>query len=283
MKKTLKRIIHWFAANLAPNYVAGPKLDDALRVSRLLSEKGYSNTIGFWNTEQDRPEDILAHYLSGIDAIKAKDLDSYISVKAWALSDSQVLLKEVFGHAQQYKTRVHFDSGSLDDQNLMFAAVDRWGRECEQIGCTLPGRWKRSLVDVDAVVERNLSVRVVKGQWVASDGGDLEPRSGCIKVVERLAGRAKHVAIATHDPSLAQDALQELQLHGTSCELELLYGLPLKHMIPVAESVSVPIRVYVPYGNAWLPYALEQARKKPIIFYWFVRDLLTFAKRFKQY
>jgi proline dehydrogenase len=95
-----------------------------------------------------------------------------------------------------------------------------------------------------------------------------------MKVVKRLAGRAPHVAIASHDAPLACDAIQYLRAAGTTCELELLYGLPQRASLALAERENVPVRVYVPYGKAYLPYCLSQARRHPRLLWWLMRDAL---------
>jgi proline dehydrogenase len=81
--------------------------------------------------------------------------------------------------------------------------------------------------------------------------------------VERLAGRARRVAIATHDVPLARRAIGALHARGTPCEWELLYGLPSRRPVAVARKLGVRVRFYVPYGEAYLPYCLSQARRQP--------------------
>ena len=93
-------------------------------------------------------------------------------------------------------------------------------------------------------------------------------------VINRLAGRARHVAVATHDADLAGAALERLREVGTSCELELIFGLPLRRMLLVARSLRVPVRIYIPYGHAWLPYVFGQVTRNPWIALWILRDLL---------
>jgi len=83
-----------------------------------------------------------------------------------------------------------------------------------------------------------------------------------------------HVAVATHDLVLARTSLQRLLASDTSCELELLYGLPLAPAIKLARELGVRVRVYVPYGTAWLPYSLPDIRNKPALLWWLARDLL---------
>ena len=117
-----------------------------------------------------------------------------------------------------------------------------------------------------------LRVRVVKGQSPDPARADVDPAKGYLRVINRLAGRARSVAVATHDPLLARSSLTRLLEAGTPCELELLYGYPMRAVSTVARSMSVPIRVYIPFGNAWLPYALTQVINKPTRLWWILKD-----------
>jgi len=139
---------------------------------------------------------------------------------------------------------------------------------------TLPGRWRRSLDDAQWAIDRQLVVRVVKGQWADPDDPGRDLRAGFLEVIDRLAGRANHVAVASHDVPLAAEALRRLQAAGTSCELELLYGLPMRKSLALADSLGVGVHVYIPYGKAYLPYALSRLRGNPRIAWWLLRDLL---------
>ena len=165
-----------------------------------------------------------------------------------------------------------FRSPEVADQTLSLIADAL--ESYPKLGCTLPGRWRRSLLDADRAVKLRLNVRVVKGQWVDPDEPNLDPAAGFLAVIDRLAGQASHVAVATHDPQLAGEGLRRLLAAGTSCEVELLFGLPMRRAIRVAREAGVPVRVYVPYGHAWLPYLLSQARQHPRVVWWLFQDLL---------
>jgi len=92
-------------------------------------------------------------------------------------------------------------------------------------------------------------------------------------VIERLAGRARHVSVATHDPKLVRGAFCVAGA-GTPCELELLYGLPVGAVLPIARELGVPVRVYLPYGHAWLPYVVGRLKKEPRVALWLMRDVM---------
>lgn len=266
------------AQRVARTYVAGPDLEDAARTCRSLSARGFHSTICFWDGETDTPAGITARYLDAIDAVSAEALDCYVSVKAPPLQFSRELFGRIFERAHQRDVGLHFDSLLPEAADQTYSLINELQPKHRKIGCTLPGRWQRSLTDADRAVDMRLNVRVVKGQWADPESPGIDPGAGFLRVIDRLAGRVCHAAVATHDPTLAREALTRLRATETPCELELLFGLPVRHVIPVAEDMGVPVRIYVPYGHAWLPYVMGQVRKNPRIAWWLMRDLCTAAR-----
>ncbi|MGZ4290718.1 MAG: hypothetical protein ACXVQZ_08900, partial [Gaiellaceae bacterium] len=78
------------------------------------------------------------------------------------------------------------------------------------------------------------------------------------------------LALATHDVSLADEALRRAV--GSPTELELLYGLPLDGPAAVAAAHGAPVRIYLPFGRGYVPYALSRVRRRPVILWWLARD-----------
>jgi proline dehydrogenase len=91
-------------------------------------------------------------------------------------------------------------------------------------------------------VDLGINVRVVKGQWVDPEEPGMDPRAGFLAIIDRLAVRSSHVAVATHDLPLAQEALQRLRAANTSCELQLIFGLPTRQLVQQACAAGVPVR-----------------------------------------
>ncbi len=256
------------ATRAARAYVAGPRLADALRVSRWLADDGIASTICFWNGLTERPRQITDAYLEALGALAKETFDSYLSIKA------PDLLDEVLQLGRRKGIRIHFDSLGLEASDQTFSAIVASVPLHPNLGCTLPGRWRRSLSDANRAIDLGLSVRVVKGQWAEPDMPQIDLRAGFLAVVDRLAGRACHVAVATHDAPLAREALSRLRAANTPCELELLFGLPVNHVLRVVQLLGVPVRFYVPYGQAWLPYCLSHTQENPRIIWWILKDLL---------
>jgi proline dehydrogenase len=256
-------------------YVAGPKLDDALQTCRRISNLGFASTICFWNLDSEAPQQVANAYSSALAAIGSETLDCYLSIKLPPLKFDRNLLNEVLKHGGQKNMLVHFDSLEPEAADKTFSVMEAIVRAYPRLGCTLPGRWLRSCSDADWAVDLGVRVRVVKGQWQDSKHPYINLQEGYLNVIDRLAGRAKCVAVATHDPALARESLERLRKSGTPCSLELLYGLPVNPVLKVARQLGVPVRVYVPYGYGWLPYSLTQAKRNPRVFWWVLRDLLS--------
>lgn len=233
-----------------------------------------ASTVGYWNADDDALRFVADAYLNALTVLSHESLKTYLSIKAPALGCQRELLTEVATQARQVKLGLHFDSLEPEVADETFSLIAEAARAGTQVGCTLPGRWQRSLRDVETASEFCARVRVVKGQWADPLQPDLDLRAGFLAVIDRLAGRARCVAVATHDPPLARAALLRLRAAGTACELELLYGLPQKAVLRAVKDLRVPVRVYVPYGEAWLPYRLSQVRKNPRILWWVLRDAL---------
>jgi len=256
----------------ARSYVAGPDLPDALRLAQTFAARGVpASTLCFWDAQDDLPRHVADMYLATMRAIQSARLDSYVSIKAPSLAFDAGLVAEIAEAASEAGIRLHFDSLGAETADRTFGLIEQ-ARACgAPLGCTIPGRWRRSPRDAQRAAQMGLRVRVVKGQW-ADPSAAVDPHSGFLDVIDALAGGSAPVAVATHHPVLAAAAIRKLQSAGTPCEMELLYGLPSRAALKVARDLAAPVRYYLPYGHAWLPYALRQARRDPRILWWVLRD-----------
>jgi proline dehydrogenase len=263
----------------AAAYVAGPRIDDALLACRALRERGRASTVGFWNERSEQPDQVAQTYGAAVEAVSQDGLDTYLSIKAPALGFSAELVAELLEQTGSAGVGVHLDSLAPEAADQTMALIADAGSRQPELGITLPARWRRSLGDADVALELGLGVRVVKGRWPDPEEPERDPRAGFMALVGQLAGRARRVAVATHDEPLARQALRRLRAAGTPCELELLFGLPGACPAHVADELSAPVRVYVPYGHATLPYRIPDARRDIRILEWFSRDVLWGSRK----
>lgn len=257
-------------------YVSGPELSDAMATAQRLSRLGLESTVCYWNVGQDSPGAIADTCIAALGAARGEPDTSCIGIKLAPMGFDQSLLHRILDAANGSGKLIHFDAHGPETAEPTFRAIEQARRRYPHLGCTLPGRWQRSLADAERAAELGLHVRVVKGRWPeqpGQDDGDL--RAGYLKVIDHLAGRVGSVAVATHDAELGWECLTRLRRAGTEAMLEQLYGLPMKATLKMAREQGVPVRVYVPFGYGCLPYCLSQLRKNPRILWWILRDAVT--------
>jgi proline dehydrogenase len=263
-------------ARAARSYVAGPDCGDALRVAGELASRGFSSTLGFWDGDEDDPDGVAAEYQAALDALTTIGHDSYLSIKLPALGETPSQLFPLLRRARLHHLRIHFDSLCPTKAEAMWAVARAAARHRGAIiSASVPGRWRRSLGDVDLAIDAGIVPRIVKGQWRDPEEPDIDLRQGFLAVVDRAAGRAPRIAIATHDAPLAEEAIVRLQRAATDVEIELLYGLPERPVLQVALAYGVPVRFYVPYGRAYLPYSLSQICRRPRLLLQLARDAVA--------
>ncbi len=269
------------AKRAARNYIAGDTLADAQRVQASLAVRELQATIGFWDADHDTAREVADQYLAGLEALAGDDQTTYLSMKLPALDFSAELLDEVAERARAKKRRIHLDALAPETVDRTRAAVDALLARMPDvdIGCTLPGRWRRSPNDAHWASDHGRCVRVVKGEWPDPREPQRNPRAGFLEVIDALAGRARGVGGATHAVALGGAAIRRLPAAGTPCSLELLYGLPMRESIRHARELGIDVRVYVPYGEAYMPYALSQIRRRPRTLLWLLNDLVAGSLR----
>jgi proline dehydrogenase len=257
----------------------GPGPASAARICGRLNRSGLGATAGYFHARDSGPEKIVAANLAVADLLARNGGDACLSVKAPPLEFDAASLRILAEAAAAAGVGLMFDAHACRDAEQTLEAVSALLPEFPGTGFALPARWRRSMADAIAFRDRPARIRLVKGEWSDPQWQDRDVEANYLALAARLAGRSAPVAVATHDPALAEQALRLLLAAGTACELEQLRGLPARRTLAVARRLGVPVRVYVPFGPGWWPYALDQALARPYLLSWMVRDRLARTKR----
>jgi len=239
----------------ASRYVTGPDLQSALREEAACAAAGYATTVGFWDKGTAPPAAVTEDCLAAAATLPA---GSQLSIKYASLQRDPKVLDELLARCVARGLTLHFDALAPETAEPALHEAVRLAQSAPStVSCTLPGRWARSVTDSKQVSDAGLGVRVVKGEWADPSDPDRNPRMGFLAVVDALAGKASHVAVATQDTALADEALRRLVAAGTACELQVLYAMHSRPAVRAARRLGVPVRIYVPYGEGRVPYPVE--------------------------
>jgi len=246
-------------------YLGGEDIADALCVAERLAEDGFAVSLSYWDRGHEPLEKIEAIAIAALSAMASAGAPGYLALKPPALRFSKDAARRIAAVAAPLGLRLHFDSHGSDvverSNTMLEVMLEEMGPA--QLGTTLPGRLTRSRQDAEWVIDRGLNVRVVKGAWPdpSCPGEDLG--AGFLDIIDRLAGRARYVAVATHDLKVGHAAIAKLQAAGTPCEIEVLLGMPAKPLLDWAKANGVRVRIYVPYGFGFIVNAVGVLRRNP--------------------
>jgi len=245
----------------------------AARACGRLTQAGLRCTSGYWNEAGDSPQAVYRACEASLRMLVRRSPDGYLSVKFPALGGEEALGQALLRAAARQGVGLHADSLAPSTTDAIHGLIEGATDSFAGLGVTLPGRWPRSVADARWASALGLRTRVVKGEWADPEQPALDPCEGFMAVVESLAGRARHVSVATHDVQLLIRALNCLRAAGTSCDVEQIYGLPGRACRHAARRAGVRVRIYVPWGDAVLPHAVEFAlARRARLPHWFVKD-----------
>ncbi|HMR33245.1 MAG TPA: hypothetical protein PKA13_17790 [Geminicoccaceae bacterium] len=275
MARSASTLLLPLAQRVARDRIGGQTVDDALLVARRLADEGMACTLGFWDTPDCTHRQVADIHLEAVERLAALRPEGYVSIKPPALGFDAGLADALAQAAARNGVRLHADSHGPETAEPACAMIEAMaGRHRGlSLGTTLPGRWSRSLADGDRAIGRGLAVRVVKGQWPDPTDPRRDPAAGFLDVVDRLAGRARHVAVASHDLEVVAAAVGRLRAAGTSCEIELIHAVPMAPVLRWARANAVAVRIYIPFGKGFMPNIVGLLRRDPALAWRIVRGL----------
>ncbi len=269
-------------------FVAGERLEDALRVVEALQRSGAKAALDFLGENVDSPEEARQAqqaYQAALDEIHRRSLDCNISIKLTQMGLDLSpelclqLVRPVVARAQAYGTDVEFDMESSAYTDATLAIVHRLRDEFDRVGVAIQAYLYRSEQDVRDLIRRGIKVRLVKGAYREPPSVAFPTKrqvdENFAHLMEILLDSGQYHAIATHDARLIARAIADARRRGLSppsFEFQMLYGIrrDLQERL-VREGWT--LRVYVPYGTHWYPYFMRRLAERPANVFFLIRHL----------
>ena len=262
---------------LAAPYIAGPSLEDAVKVVRRLNGEGKLATVDVLGEEITSAEaagEIAQAYHRVLARIEGEKLDSNISVKLTGLGlelDYGLCRANLEAVVEDARVRGNFvridmeDSSTTDATLRLYRELHTAGRD--NVGVVLQARLRRTLADAAGLDK----VRLCKGIYVepasvAFQDAD-EIRDNFRATLRVLLDQGSYVGIATHDEALIVDALaqvRERRLSPDRYEFQMLLGVRASRGDELVRD-GHRLRVYVPFGSQWYEYSMRRLQENPAI------------------
>lgn len=263
----------------AKKYIAGPTLDDAIRVTKELMKLNGMSTIDVLGEFVETKEAAL-HELEQchqvVEAIHANNLNSYLSIKPTSVGlginfdFGYENIKSLVSKAKNYGLRARLDMENApytDDTLKVYRKLREEG--FDNVGIVLQAYMKRSESDVKSLIEYKPNVRLCKGIYNESPSiafkGKEEIRDNYKKLLRLMLDNKFYIGIATHDEILIQDAEDEIKRRNLSVdeyEFQMLLGVREEKRNLLLQK-GHHLRVYVPFGDDWFGYSTRRLKENP--------------------
>ena len=295
------RMPRWFVRWISRRYVAGPTLDDAIKVMKRLQKEQACFTIDVLGEEISTLEEatfFLEEYQRVIAGIVDNNLDANLSIKPTAFGllidkeEGMANIERLVRNADEHDMFVRLD---MEDhrvtQDTIQVVLDLHNNGITNVGCVLQGRLHRTLDDIKAVEKQLASAadfRICKGIYLESEDIAYTSRQAIISAtnacIDAMIASGSYLAIASHDYPVINYALKSLAAagmgpdmddprnnaakprpsKGPGYEFQMLLGVrgPLRRKLRKAGHKT---RVYIPYGEKWYEYSIRRLRENPTI------------------
>ena len=267
---------------LARRFVAAETLEETLPVVKQLNDRGLLVTLdllGEYIDDRklaDKACELYIELLHTLARKRAQDgHNSTISIKLSMLGqkiDQDFCLENLrrlldVAHTRDIFVRLDMEGSDITESTIsLFEAV--YPDYPDHVGIVLQAYLKRTARDIDRMCDLNARVRICKGAYkeppsIAYQRMD-DIRGRFIAYMQQLLTHARYPAIATHDDLLIDATKQfvaERGIDASNFEFQMLYGVRPETQLKIVEE-GYRMRIYVPYGNRWVPYFSRRLRER---------------------
>lgn len=274
------------AQRLSARFVAGPTLDDALRVGRRINNEGIVLTLdhlGESVTSLGEAAQARDVYLRALTAIHEHGVRGNVSLKLTqfgldlSADACRANVAQLVERAASLTGFVRIDMESSEYTDRTLGLVEDLYAQYGSVGTVIQAYLYRSRKDIERLCARRIRVRLCKGAY-------LEPASvafarkadvdrNYVDLMRLLLDQSDQPAIATHDERIIDQTKAYAARKGIGrdrFEFQMLYGIrrDLQRRL-VAEGYR--LRLYVPFGKAWYPYLMRRLAERPANLFFLAR------------
>ncbi len=267
-------------------YIAGKKIDDAIRVSKSLNENGMMVTVdllGEFITKLSEAEQNKDEYIDIIDTFEKNGINGNYSLKPTMfglLIDKEACyqyIREIVKKAAEYDNFVRVDMEDSQCVDIEIELFRKLKKEFpKHVGLVLQSYLKRTRDDITNMMDLHtkeiaLNYRICKGIYV-------EPKEIAFKKykeinqhfledLEVMFKNGIYPGIATHDIPVVEGAYKLIEKYNVpkdKFEFQMLYGVTPSLRKSITDK-GYRMRVYIPYGEEWFAYSTRRLKENPKI------------------
>ncbi|WP_157747654.1 proline dehydrogenase family protein [Cohaesibacter sp. ES.047] len=285
---------------LAKRYVGGANAVEAMDCAVRLAEQGISSSFFYLGEYVDSPklvEQNINALQSLINLIEKAPIEGNISVDPTQVGCSidwnsgaaafRPLCKAL-KKAVNSRPGAHCIMIDMEDHSVVGQTVDLHNALSDEgfpVALTLQAYLRRTADDLVSVIARGGRVRLVKGAFVAGGNiayvGERAVKANYYRLIDLMLSKEARdndfcPVFGTHDHEIHAYVIEKAAEMGWSkgsYEFEMLYGARDDVAADLARRGEA-IRLYLPFGSDWWPYAIRRIGENPKNLMLLMRSLL---------
>ena len=278
------------ARRMARRFIAGETLDEAIAAATALNARGLRVTLDCLGESIEHEADtqaVVTMYRDLIARIIDGKLQASVSVKLTHLGldireELAVLnLRDILTAAQAGDVPVTLDmeSSAYTERTLTIFRTMLHEYGFSNVGAVVQSYLYRSADDMHALAAEGATVRLCKGAYLEPatvafpDKADVDKSYVAIMTDYLAAPPPAILQMATHDERIIAEAERLIAEHSIAperYEFQMLYGIRSARQQALADA-GHPVRIYVPFGNAWYPYFMRRLAERPANLMFFLK------------
>jgi proline dehydrogenase len=279
---------------LSSRFVAGTQVDDALRATQTVNQKGLSVSVdnlgeNVTNAEEARASAQLYHQM--LDEISSQHLNANVSLKLTHMGldvDEKLARDLVTGLVAKAAAmnpcnfvRVDMEGSPYTQRTLDFVhELHRMPGHTGAVGAVIQSYMRRAEKDIEELLAERIRVRLCKGAYKEPEEIAFQKKSevdaNYVRLMKILMKSGVYHGLATHDEKIINQAkvfATQENIPRDAFEFQMLYGIrrDLQRRL-VREGWRM--RVYIPFGTEWYPYFMRRLAERPANVFFIARNLL---------
>jgi proline dehydrogenase len=256
---------------LAKRFIAGHNFDSAKPNIQKLMDEGYEVSIDYVGEKSETIKDCknaFKQYTQIINFYKNKKID--ISIKPTQLgllinpTVSYGLCFKLAGIAKERGHTIRLDMEDSKVTELTRNLAISLNARFENVGVAIQANLHRTKEDLNILIKKGVSVRLVKGAYKEKESVALQSTQEIeVALFQRAAelikkSKIRH-AIGTHDQELIED-ITEMLPKPNRLDFEFLYGIR-RDLQKNLKDKKYNVRIYIPFGEDWFPYVVRRLKE----------------------
>lgn len=262
-------------------FVAGYDLNSALEILNKLNSLNIRVTLDYLGESVLDKKEAEKTFLEYMKILKNIRGENSISVKLTSIG-LDIDEKLAYDYLKELVKISNFIEIDMESSKYTQITIDFYKKlktefPNKKIAVAIQSYLKRSLNDVNELLNYNPIIRLVKGAYKEPKEIVYEKKvdvdKNYIEILKLLLEKSNYTLIATHDDKII-NFVKNMNISKDKFEFQMLYGIRFDLLLKL-KNEGYKTAIYLPYGTHWYPYFMRRLAERPANLGFLIKNLFS--------